>query len=118
MREEAKKPEGGFVLVQAWALVAAWQAVRAAILRPVDLRVWLATFEAVARRCGARKGSRPEFHIEELAVLTRSAVRTVTESVKALLASSNSRCQGISNRRQTAGASRRRASSRTSRGPK
>lgn len=86
MREEAKKPEGGFVLVQAWALVAAWQAVRAAILKPVDLRVWLATFEAVARRCGARKGSRPEFHIEELAVLTRSAVRTVTESVARLRA--------------------------------
>lgn len=87
MKDEARKPDGGFVLVHGWALVAAWQAVRAALLRPVDLRVWLATFEAVARRCGAHPGCRPEYRLAELATLTGSAPRTVAESVARLRAS-------------------------------
>ena len=87
MKDEAKKPQGGFVLVHGWALVLAWQAVRATILRPVDLRVWLATFEAVARRCTARKGCEPEYRVQELVTLTGCAPRTVMESISRLRAS-------------------------------
>lgn len=87
MKDEAKKPDGGFVLVHGWALVVAWQAVRATILRPVDLRVWLATFEAVARRCAAREGCEPEYRVQELATLTGCAYRTVMESLARLRAS-------------------------------
>lgn len=86
MRETIEKPDGGFVLVPAWVLVAAWQGVRTGDLRPVDLRVWLATFEAVARRCKARKGCRAAFRVEEFMGLTGCARRTVLESLARLRA--------------------------------
>lgn len=54
--ELAAKPAGGFVLVPAWAFIAAWWACRTGDLCPLDLRVWLASFEAVARRCGGSQG--------------------------------------------------------------
>lgn len=81
----AARPEGGFVLVPAWAFVGAWWALRTRELRPVDLRVWLASFEAVARRCGARKGCRAAYSTGELRTLVAAGSdRTVRESLKRL----------------------------------
>lgn len=83
MPEVAARPEGGFVLVPAWVLVAAWWAVRTRELRPLDLRVWLASFEAVARRCGARKGCRVAYSTSELRQLTGAGSdRSVREALR------------------------------------
>lgn len=83
----ASRPEGGFVLIPAWALVAAWWASRTGDLRPADLRVWLASFEAVARRCGAQKGRRVRYSIAELAELVQtSSLRGVRASLHRLAA--------------------------------
>lgn len=81
----ASRPEGGFVLIPAWALVAAWWASRTGDLRPADLRVWLACFEAVARRCGAQKGRRLRYSVAELAELVKtSSLRGVRASLRRL----------------------------------
>lgn len=65
----ARKPDGGFVLIPAWALVAAWWASKTGDLRPVDLRVWLASFECVARRCRAQRGCPVRYTAAELGEL-------------------------------------------------
>jgi hypothetical protein len=67
-----RKPDGGFVLVPAMALLRAWWAYRAGKIRFIDLRVWLASFEAVARRCGLPKGRIPRYSHDELATLVNS----------------------------------------------
>ncbi len=83
--ELAAKPAGGFVLVPAWAFIASWWACRTGDLRPLDLRVWLASFEAVARRCGARRGCRAAYTTGELRVLTGAGSdRSVRESLRRL----------------------------------
>lgn len=83
--ELAAKPAGGFVLIPAWAFVAAWWACRTGDLRPLDLRVWLASFEAVARRCVARKGCRAAYTTGELRELTAAGSdRSVRESLRRL----------------------------------
>lgn len=85
MPELAARPEGGFVLVPAWAFVGAWWASRTRELRPLDLRVWLASFEAVARRCGAWNGCRVAYSTGELRELTGAASdRSVRESLRRL----------------------------------
>lgn len=61
-----KKPEGGFVLITGRAILAAWWAYRAGFLKLYDLRVWLACFEAVARRCGISSDRTPRFTFEEI----------------------------------------------------
>jgi len=85
--ELASRPDGGFVLISVWAFVAAWWASRTGDLRPADLRVWLASFEAKARRCGAHKGRRVQYSVAELAELvgTRS-LRGVRASLTRLRA--------------------------------
>lgn len=83
--ELAAKPAGGFVLVPAWAFIAAWWACRTGDLCPLDLRVWLASFEAVARRCGARKGCRAAYTTGELRELTGAGSdRSVREALRRL----------------------------------
>ncbi len=83
--ELATKPAGGFVLIPAWAFVAAWWACRTGDLRPLDVRVWLASFEAVARRCAARKGCRAAYTTGELRELTGAGSdRSVRESLRRL----------------------------------
>lgn len=69
-RHTARKPDGGFVLIPAWALLAVWWASRTGDLRPVDLRVWLASFECVARRCRAQRGRPVRYTAAELRVAT------------------------------------------------
>lgn len=48
------------------AILRAWWAYKARIIRLVDLRVWLACHEAVARRCGLPKGRVPRYTLDEL----------------------------------------------------
>lgn len=86
MKEQIEKPDGGFVLVPAWAMVAAWQGGRMGDLKPVDLRAWLASFEVVARRCKARKGLCAAYRVEEFMAITGCARRTVLESLARLRA--------------------------------
>lgn len=65
----ARKPAGGFSFISGTALLVAWAAYRRGDLRLVDLRVWFACFEAVARRCGLKKGMQPKYRIEEIHAL-------------------------------------------------
>ncbi len=68
-----RKPAGGFCFIEARALLAAWLAYRRGIVRRLDLRVWFACFELVARRCGARTGRIPRYGIPELHTLVGGA---------------------------------------------
>jgi len=61
-----RKPAGGFILMRAEELLCLWAAFSAKIIRLVDLRVYLACKELVARRSGARKGVKPRYQITEL----------------------------------------------------
>lgn len=67
MDEWVRKPEGGYVLVPAWAIVAAWNGYRKGSLRFGDVRIFLASFEVRARRCRVRAGCRPRWAAGELA---------------------------------------------------
>src|SRR5712692_6292734 len=62
----ARKPQGGFVLISVVQLCMAWWAYRAGRIRLIDLRVWFATHELVARRCLLRPGQQPRYTCEEL----------------------------------------------------
>lgn len=61
-----RKPEGGFVLIRAGAILSAWAALRAKIIRLLDLRVWLACHELVARRTAAQRAVRARYGLDEL----------------------------------------------------
>ncbi len=72
LRVRARKPTGGYCFVAGVGFLAAWFAFRREIIELQDLRVWLACHELLARRCGASKGVRPRYCLEELQVLVRS----------------------------------------------
>lgn len=61
-----RKPEGGFQFISVVQLCMVWQAYQAGFIRLVDLRVWFATHELVARRCRLKPGQRPVYTYEEL----------------------------------------------------
>jgi hypothetical protein len=85
MAKTARKPEGGFCFVPAMALLRAWWAYKAGIIERVDLWVWFACSEAVARRCGLQKGRVPCYSVEELAGMVPVARRKrVQESLTRL----------------------------------
>lgn len=65
----ARKPAGGFCLISGTSLLRAWAAYRRRDLRLLDLRVWFACFELVARRCVAKKGIRPKYSLDEIHAL-------------------------------------------------
>ncbi len=62
----ARKPQGGFVLISVVQLCMAWWAYRAGRIRLIDLRVWFAAHELVARRCLLKPGQQPRYTCEEL----------------------------------------------------
>lgn len=64
-----RKPVGGFVFITGTALLSAWWAYRQGLLTRLDLRVWLACFEAVARRYGLRTGRTACYTTGELRIL-------------------------------------------------
>jgi len=62
-------PEGGYILVEAGHILRAWELHHAKIITLLDLRVWLACHELVARRRGAQNRQRANYTHEELARL-------------------------------------------------
>ncbi|QDV90741.1 hypothetical protein RAS2_18240 [Phycisphaerae bacterium RAS2] len=68
-----RKPAGGFCLVSGTLLSRAWAAYRRGDLHLLDLRVWFACLELVARRCVATKGIRPKYRIDEIRSLVGGA---------------------------------------------
>lgn len=68
-----RKPAGGFCLVSGTSLLRAWAGYRRCDLRLLDLRVWFACLELVARRCVAKKGIRPKYSVDEIRSLVGGA---------------------------------------------
>ena len=65
------KPEGGFRFISVVQFCAVWAAYHAKLISPIDLQVWFAAQEMVARRCLAlKKGQRISYTITELHELT------------------------------------------------
>src|SRR5882724_4069539 len=62
----ARKPEGGFRFISILQLCMAWWAYRTGVIRLVDLRVWFAAHELVARRCQLKPGQLPVYTCAEL----------------------------------------------------
>lgn len=78
------KPEGGFCFVPAMGFIATWWAYKRGILSLADVRVWLAIFEVVARRCVVQ-GNRSFSCVEhELAALVGGAADHVATSLRRL----------------------------------
>lgn len=65
----ARKPEGGFCFISVRQLCWVWWAYSARLIRFIDLRVWFAAHELVARRCQLRPGQQPVYTCAELSQL-------------------------------------------------
>ena len=68
----------------AMAILSVWWAYKRGIVELVDVRVWLAAFEAVATRCGARDKRRRRFVEHELAELVGVPEERVRRSLRRL----------------------------------
>jgi hypothetical protein len=66
----ARKPEGGFQFIAVRQLCAVWCAYELALIRLMDVGVWFAAQELVARRCQLRDEHRPTYTRDEIAKLT------------------------------------------------
>lgn len=78
------KPEGGFCFVPALGFIATWWAYKRQILSLADVRVWLAIFEVVARRCIVQ-GNRSFSCVEhELAAIVGGDAEHVAASLRRL----------------------------------
>lgn len=75
---------GGFCFVPAMAILSIWWAYKRGIVGLLEVRVWLAAFEAVARRCGARDKRRRRFVEHELAELVCVSEERVRSSLRRL----------------------------------
>ncbi len=65
----ATKPDGGFVLIREDAIYSLWEALQCDEIELRDLRVWLACFELLERRCVADAKRTPRFTLDELHAL-------------------------------------------------
>src|SRR5215813_11106858 len=79
----AHKPEGGFRFISVMQLCMAWWAYKTRLIRLIDLRVWFAAHEVVARRCQLKTGQQPVYTCEELHTLVGGA-RGIPASVQRL----------------------------------
>lgn len=79
------KPEGGFCFIPAMAILATWWAYKRGILGLVDVRVWLANYEVVARRCGERPNRFPDSVEHELADLVGVSSEQCKASLRKLM---------------------------------
>ncbi len=78
----AQKPAGGFCFVTGIAVLSAWAAYRSGRVRLIDLRVWFASLETVARRCVLGEGRAAHYRVEELASLIgRAPIGSVRQSL-------------------------------------
>lgn len=68
---ETRRIEGGFVLLRACELLAAWDTVTSGAVRLVDIRVYLVCREMVARREAAPRKAEARYGIEELQSLVQ-----------------------------------------------
>lgn len=90
MREGARtharrKPDGGFCFIPAKAILRAWLAYRRGIIGLLEFRLWLACFEALARRCSLKAGRRPRYTLKELGTLVgTSSERQLRRSLRLL----------------------------------
>jgi hypothetical protein len=66
LKIQAKKPSGGFRFLTVQQLCLVWWAYRIRLIRLLDLRVWFAAQEMVARRCQLDSGQVPVFTPHEL----------------------------------------------------
>ena len=80
------KPKGGYRIITAAVLAAAWGAYRRKLIRLVDLRVWFATHEMDARRCRIELDFPRRFNLEELRKLTGLSLKRLKDSVRRLQA--------------------------------
>ncbi len=72
-----RKPHGGYCIVSTHLLLNAWTAYRQEIIELMDLRVWLACLELLARRCGTQKGRRPRYQTDEIRSLVGGTERRI-----------------------------------------
>jgi hypothetical protein len=61
-----RKPEGGFVFISVRQVCRVWVAYQQRLIQIVDLWVWFATQELVARRCQVQRGQPIHYREEEL----------------------------------------------------
>jgi hypothetical protein len=78
------KPKGGYLLIPALRLALAWWAYREKLIRLVDLRVWFAACEMVARRCRRPSPLPRRFGLDELQRLTGLSPRRLRDSLRRL----------------------------------
>lgn len=78
-----KKPEGGFVFISVRQLCRAWVAYQQRLIRIVDLWVWFAAHELVARRCQVKPGQVAYYRTEELTDLV-SGTHSMASSLRTL----------------------------------
>lgn len=83
MSTPARKPEGGFQFISVKQLCAVWCAYELALIRLMDVGVWFAAQELVARRCQLRDERQPTYTRDEIAKLT-GRVRGVSASIDRL----------------------------------
>jgi len=72
----ARKPDGGFYLVRARSLLAAWVTFKREGITFYDLRLWLACHEMIARRCKLPANRIPTFTEGELIGLVGSGTKS------------------------------------------
>jgi len=82
----ARKPDGGFYLVRARSLLAAWVTFKREEISLYDLRLWLACHEMMARRCQLKPDQVSTFTENELIRLVGSGTKSkVKYGIKRLL---------------------------------
>jgi hypothetical protein len=80
------KPKGGYLLIPAVRLALVWWAYHERLIRLVDLRVWFAAGEMVARRCGRQAPRHCRYGLDELQRLTGLSTRRLKDSLRRLQA--------------------------------
>ena len=80
------KPKGGYRIITATVLAAAWWDYRHKLIRLVDLRVWFAAHEMDARRCRVGQDFTPKFNLRELKRLTGLSIKRLKDSLRRLQA--------------------------------
>src|SRR5262245_54650595 len=75
-----RKPEGGYSLISAGALLRCWRTYREGSIDYRAVRVWLAAHEVAARRCTLAKGRKPSYSLKELSGLVGVGEKPVRSS--------------------------------------